>query len=76
MPVPGGHVVVSRGELEGGYRTTDLRTSFAQLGVLKPKISSVSVDSGHDAAGSDATKLPNALKPASSASQAAPTLTA
>jgi kumamolisin len=35
-------------ELGGGYRAADLNTYFAQLGIPKPSISSVSVDGGHN----------------------------
>jgi len=41
-------------ELGGGYRTTDLRTYFNQLGIKTPKVSAVSVDGGHNKPGGDA----------------------
>src|SRR5208337_4960499 len=41
-------------ELGGGYKTTDLRTYFNQLGIKAPKVSAVSVDGGHNKPGGDA----------------------
>lgn len=41
-------------ELGGGYRTNDLHTYFAALGISPPKISAVSIDGGLNAPGSDA----------------------
>jgi kumamolisin len=41
-------------ELGGGYKTTDLRTYFSNLGVTEPKISAVSVDGGQNKPGGDA----------------------
>ncbi|HEY7124898.1 MAG TPA: S53 family peptidase [Ktedonobacterales bacterium] len=35
-------------ELGGGYRRADLKTYFGQLGLAVPKVSSVSVDGGHN----------------------------
>jgi kumamolisin len=35
-------------ELGGGYRTSDLKAYFNQLGLATPKISAVSVDGGHN----------------------------
>ena len=40
-------------ELGGGYRTSDLRTYFRQLGVAVPAVSAVSVDRGRNAPGVD-----------------------
>jgi len=36
-------------ELGGGYRTADLRTYFSNLGLNKPKVTTVSVDHGRNA---------------------------
>jgi kumamolisin len=35
-------------ELGGGYRTGDLKTYFKKMGIPEPKITSVSVDGGHN----------------------------
>jgi kumamolisin len=35
-------------ELGGGYRTSDLKAYFSQLGIAAPKITAVSVDGGHN----------------------------
>jgi kumamolisin len=35
-------------ELGGGYRTSDLKAYFGQLGIPKPKILAISVDHGHN----------------------------
>ena len=40
-------------ELGGGYRTTDLRKYFNELGLTAPKVSAVSVDGGHNRPGVD-----------------------
>ena len=40
-------------ELGGGYRTKDLTTYFKQLGITKPKVTSISVDGGHNHATGD-----------------------
>ncbi len=41
-------------ELGGGYRPTDLKTYFSNLGITLPKISAVSVDHGRNAPTGDA----------------------
>jgi len=41
-------------ELGGGYKTTDLRKYFREIGVAEPKITAVSVDNGQNQPGGDA----------------------
>jgi kumamolisin len=40
-------------ELGGGYRSKDLTAYFSQLGVPKPRVTSISVDGGHNQATGD-----------------------
>lgn len=46
--INGGGQCIAIIELGGGYRSTDLKAYFAQLGIPRPKVVAVSVDGGHN----------------------------